>query len=582
MTHTDVIEEPEAAPAGSGSTPAPSEHRLAADAVVRWLGWFIPVGLFGWFMDFRLLDITRVFPLLVGDWATYIAAPNFVRDGPWLSFPIGRIPGYMAPVGTWLGQVDSFPILYPLYRVLSLAMPHRPFQLIGWQLLASMVLTFGVVRRYLRIETLGVHDDRLRAEIAATAGAVVLVAQPYYLVHAGHVALFQMWVIPWGLIVSSRLLAERHGADVKVTTWAFVAPLVTAAVLNPYLLVMLLPVMCVPLVATARHHLRESAVRLATALASVGVISLALGYIGTGGRSQSDGFGLYMADAGLLFDAGAFSRTWPNFPPNLSYEGYGFPGSALLVLAVAVAVIVLVRRLRGQPSEHRTWLWPLWVGAGLSMLWAMMPVIRLFDHPVLDLNDELSPFSRLTSSVRTNGRFAWPLLWMIGLVTIRYLARQTHVLAHGLLIVAAVVQVADAVPPWLPTVEDRYGPAMAIVREAVATGITRVEFQPPNVWTDCPAYEFGPFDSIAQLAVASAVEGLAVNSGYASRGNDDFLHEICEDQRAAYLAGHLEPDVLYVLPPGVAPVSTELECRPTDLNVTVCRLPRESNAGTGG
>jgi hypothetical protein len=567
------MDDSEAAPVGAESTPAQSEQRLSAVVAVRWLGWLIPVAFFGWFLDFRLLDIMRVFPLLRGDWAQYIAAPTFVRDGPWLSFPIGRIPGFMAPVGTWLGQTDSWPILYPLYRVLSLAMPHRPFQLIGWQLLTSMVLTFGVVRRYLRIETAAVLDDSLRAEIVATAGAVVLLAQPFYLVHIGHTALFQMWVIPWALIVSSRLLEQRRGADVKVTTWAFVAPLATAAALNPYLFLMLLPVMFVPLMATARNHVRESAIRVAAALAIVVGVSLALGYIGTGGRWQSDGFGLYMADAGLLFDAGGLSRTWPNFPPNLSLEGFGFPGTALLVLVVAVAIMVLVRRLRGQPSEHRTWMWPLWVGVGLSMLWAVMPVIRLFDHPLLDLNETLAPFSRLTSTVRTNGRFAWPLLWMLGLVTVRYLARQPRAWAHGLLVVAAFVQVADAVHPTLPNAEDRYGPAMAIVREAVATGITRVEFEPPNVWTDCPAYEFGPFDEIAQLSVASAVEGLSVNSGYASRGNDEFLHQICQDQRAAYLAGHLEPDVLYVLPPGVEPVSDELECRPTDLTVTVCRLP---------
>ena len=577
MTHSDVMDDPDAAaPVVVGSAEVQSERRLRPAVVVRWFGWLIPIGLFGWYLGFGLLDITKVFPLLVGDWSTYIAAPNFVRDGPLLSFPIGRIPGYMAPVGTWLGQIDAWPILYPLYRALSWAMPHRPFQLVGWQLLASMLLTFGVVRRYLRIETRDVLDDELRAEVVATAGAVVLLAQPYYLARAAHPALFQMWVIAWGLIVSSRMLDQRRGGDVTVTTWAFLAPLAAAAALNPYLVLMLIPVMFVPLVATARNHVRESAVRVAAGVAIVVGVSLALGYIGTGGRAQSDGFGLYMADAGLLFDAGGLSRVWPNTPPNLTLEGFGFPGAALLVLVVAVGVIVLVRRLRGQPSEQRTWMWPLWVGVGVAMLWAMMPVIRLFDHPLLDLNRALAPFSRATASVRTNGRFAWPLLWLIGLVTVRYLARQRRALVHGLLVVAAVAQVADTVRPTIPLADDRYGPAMAIVREAVATGITRVEFQPPNVWTDCPAHEFGPFAAIAQLTVASAVEGLSVNSGYASRGNDDFLRQICEDQRAAYLAGHLEPDVLYVLPPGVEPVSDELECRPTDLNVTVCRLPRGS------
>ena len=571
MTSTDVLDQPEAdAP---GSHDGASVQRRTAERVVRWLGWLIPLTFFGWYLDFRMLDITRAFPLLRGDYATYIAAPNFVRHSPWLSFPIGRIPGYMAPVGTWLGQVDSFPILYPLYRVLGLAMPHRPFQLIGWELLASMVLTFGIVRRYLRVETLRVIDDRLRAEVVATAGAVILLAQPFYLVHYGHPALFQMWVIPWGLIVSTRLLEARRGGDATVTIWAFLAPVAAAAVLNPYLIVMLLPVMCVPVLATARGHARQSLVWLGSALVTVAGISWALGYVGTGGRSESDGFGLYTADAGLLFDAGRTSRTWPNLPPNLTYEGFGFPGTALLVLILAVTVTVVVRRLRRHSSDRQGWMWPLWVGVGLAMLMAMLPVIRVFDHTVLDLNPILRHFSRLTASVRTNGRLAWPLLWLIGLVTVRYLARQPRLLVHGVLVVAALFQVIDVRRAEIQTAEDHYGTAMAVVRDAVATGITRVEFQPPNVWTDCPAWEWGPFESIAQLVVASAVEGLTVNSGYPSRGDDRFLRQICEEQRAAYLAGHVEPGVLYVIPYGTEPVNKALVCRPTDLNATVCRLP---------
>jgi hypothetical protein len=580
VTERDLNEQPGSTPVAAAEGSTTGVRWFAADVAVRWLGWLVPVALFGWLFHFRLLDITRVFPLLRGDWAMFIAAPNFVRDGPWLTFPIGRIPGFMAPVGTWLGQTDSWPILYPLYRALSVVMPHRPFQLIGWQLLFSMLMTFGVVRRYLRIETAEVIANRLRAEVVATTGAVILLMQPYYLLRIGHSALFQMWVIPWALIVTTRLLEQRHGADVKVTTFAFVAPLTAAAALNPYLALMLLPVMCVPLMATARDHLRESVIRLGAALVTVFGVLLTLGYIGTGGRAQSDGFGLYTADAGLLFDAGSLSRTWPNLPPDLTYEGNGFPGTALLLLVIAVATTIMARRIRNPDSEHSTFMWPLWVGVGLSMLWAMMPVIQIFDRELFDLTGVLSHFPGVTASVRSNGRFAWPLLWLIALLTVRYLARQPRVLSHAVLVIAAVVQVVDAVPPKYPTAEDQYGPAMAIVREAVATGIRRIEFQPPNVWSDCPAWEWGPFENIAQLVVAGAVEGLEVNSGYAARGDDRLLLKICDDQRTAYLAGRLKPDVLYVLPPGAEPISSELLCRPTDLMAIVCRLPRAPDTPT--
>jgi hypothetical protein len=550
-----------------------SRGRLSPERIVRYLGWFVPVGLFGYFFGFALLNITRVFPLLRGDWASYIAAPNFVRDGPWLSFPIGRIPGYMAPVGTWLGQVDAMPALYPVYRVLSIAMPHRPFQLIGWELLGSMVATFGIVRAYLRREALTASANALRAELVATAGAVALLAQPYYLVRAGHAALFQMWVIPWALIVSLRMIEDRRGGDNRVTVWAFLAPVAAAAALNPYLALMVLPVLCTPLLCvTSREHIRDTAIRIAAAAGVFLGVSLLFGYIGTGGRSASNGFGLYMADAGLLVDGGGQSKVWPNTPPNLTLEGFGFPGTALLVLAAVVGLATFVNRLRRGAVAGNARLWPIWLAVGLTLLWAMLPVIRLFDRPVLDLNEALAPFDSVTSSVRSNGRFAWPFVWLVSLLTVRHLARNPRALAHVAVALAAVIQVADAVRPGIPEAEDKYGPAMAIVREAVAEGVTRIEFQPPNVWTDCPAHEWGPLENIAQLVVAGAVEGLAVNSGYPSRGDDRLLHEICEGQRNAYLAGHLEPDVLYVIPPGVEPVSSDLRCRPTDLAATICRL----------
>lgn len=582
---TDAAPRPEAGdqapPAHPDARPPAGSRRAATVTVVRWGGWLLPLALYAWFYDLRWLDITRAFPLLRGDWALYIAAPNFVRDAPWLSFPIGRLPEYMAPVGTWLGQTDSWPALYPVYRALAIAMPHRPFQLIGWQLLGSFAATFGIVRWYLRSEVRAVWDDALRAELAATAGAVALVAQPFYLLRAGHPALFQMWVVPWALIVVARLLEQRRGRAVTVSTVAFVAPLAAATALNPYLAVMLLPVMCIPVVATARAHVRESAVLLAGSLAVFVVVSYALGYVGTGGRSQSDGFGLYMADAGLLFDAGALSRTWPNVPPDLTYEGNGFMGTALVVLALGVGVALIVGRVRSRGSTHGAWLWPLWLGVGASLVWAMLPVIRLFDHTVLDLNGELEPIHDLLATVRSNGRLAWPFVWMIGLFSVRYLIRRRHTAAHLAIGAIAVFQVADAVRPHIPEVPDRYGPAMAIVREARATGITRIEFQPPNVWTDCPAHEWGPFEHIAPLAVAAGVERLAINSGYPSRGDDAFRDEICTAQREDYLAGNLAGDVLYVIPAGVEPVSPDLECRLTELDATVCRLPAEPGGADG-
>lgn len=566
----DTPERPDPAAPEGRATP-----QATATVAVRWLGWLLPVALFAWYFEWRLLDIGRVFPLMRGDWSMFIAAPNFVRDGPWFSIPIGEVPGYLAPVGTSLGQTDAMPVLYPVYRALSIVMPHRPFQLIGWELLGSMVATFGIVRRFARGEARAAGVDPLRAELLAAAAGVMLVAQPFYLVRSGHPSLFQMWVLPWALIVAVRVVEARRDGTPPPSAWVVVAPVAVAAALTPYLGLMVLAVIAVPLLATTAGHVRDTASQVSLAVAGFGAVSFVLGFVGAGGRSSSDGFGLYMADAALLVDGGRLSRVWPNTPPDLTYEGYGFIGSALLLTAVAVAASVLVARLRGRDGDHpgrASATWPVWLAVGALMLWALMPVVRVFDRAVLDLNDELDPFARLTASLRANGRFAWPLLWLIGVLTVRVVVRQRRTVVHVAFALAAVLQVGDAVRTHVPTAADQYGPAMAVVREAKATGITRLEFQPPNVWTDCPAWEWGPFETIAQLVTAAGVEGLAVNSGSTARGNDAFRTEICERQRADYLAGRLAGDVLYVIPYGTEPVSDALTCRPTDAAATVCRL----------
>ena len=53
------------------------------------------------------------------DWVTYISAPNFLRSAPLLTFPLGRTPDYMAPVGSSLGLADASPYMLPVYRLLN-------------------------------------------------------------------------------------------------------------------------------------------------------------------------------------------------------------------------------------------------------------------------------------------------------------------------------------------------------------------------------------------------------------------------------------------------------------------------------
>ena len=97
------------------------------------------------------------------DWVTYISAPNFLRAAPILTFPIGRTPDYMAPVGSSLGLADASPYMVPVYRLLNFISPDHPTQILGWLVLASYVLTFYWSVKFLRRAYVAMRGQQRRA-----------------------------------------------------------------------------------------------------------------------------------------------------------------------------------------------------------------------------------------------------------------------------------------------------------------------------------------------------------------------------------------------------------------------------------
>ena len=109
----------------------------------------------------------------------------------------------MAPVGTALGQTDSFPLLTPVYRLAVELRPDEPLQFIGRPMLAAFFLLFLVTNRFV----LSLVDRRPgrphrcsgRDRAAGRHGAVC----PAVLRHRlGHVSLMHQWVIVWALVLA--------------------------------------------------------------------------------------------------------------------------------------------------------------------------------------------------------------------------------------------------------------------------------------------------------------------------------------------------------------------------------------------
>ena len=131
------------------------------------------------------------------DWVTYISAPNFLRSAPLLTFPLGRTPDYMAPVGSSLGLADASPFMLPLYRLLNVISPDHPTQILGLLVLASYVLTYYWSVKFLRRAYVALRGQApsLLVDVEIRVAGVLLLLLPVFTSRISHVALTQQWIL---------------------------------------------------------------------------------------------------------------------------------------------------------------------------------------------------------------------------------------------------------------------------------------------------------------------------------------------------------------------------------------------------
>jgi len=504
-------------------------------ALTAFLGWMHP----------GTLDITNIGWALRDDWGTGVTGFNaYLKSGTW---PGTYHPLMMAPEGAHLLLTDSIPLLALLVKPFAWLLPSTGVQLLGWWLLACLVLqaafAHALVRRY--------AADFMTAWL----GTALLVVLPALFNRYPHPSLCAHWTILWALWVFVDVRRARQAG------WWLVV-IAIAGLIHSYLLLMVGAIWASALLERLwQRDWRNAAVQVVAAGLVAAVIVTLHGAIGQG-YVPTHTYGAFpMALDALINPAHpGYTALLPTTPDDQGrgFEGYQYLGAGLLVVTIA-AIGVRVARIapepRGPALRRLAWLLPAF--AVLTLLAITHGVLLhgevLFKLPLpRAVIDALDP-------VRASGRLFWPVAYTGLFAAIATIERLKLPTARLILASALMLQIIDIAPMLAAIRADtsEAGQARLYRRAtdprwaALIDSASAVEFQPA---TDRPDQKL-----LAEVGWRAMLACRPMRFSYVARWSRTDRDRLASD-RAAFVAGRIDPSRLYVLFPG-EPVPAPLASR---------------------
>jgi hypothetical protein len=503
-------------------------------AYEKWGAWLAALGGGLWCASYMwpMLDPFSLQIVLQEDWAQHALGFLFFRNEP-LRFPLGAIQGFLYPLGTTLGYMDSIPLIGLLLRPFDALLP-GDFQYLGlWILACSMGLAF-VGARVVALAT--PHWEQ-----QALAG-VLLAAAPVLLMRLIHPAL-----CAHVLLVAALRLCFRPSRRGLLAAFAL---LVISAATHPYLAVMVLS-----LLIALPWRLFGMRLALGVAACEVGIVALVLfvlGYADPGLNLAARGFGEYSANLNTFFNSMGLSRLLPALPQGPSqYEGYAYLGAGWLLLSAAALTVLALPRTRGQVGSawRSVAAWPLTAAVVMALFALASPVYwgkhALFRVPLYD------HVTWLAQVFRASGRFIWPLLYMIELgsaLCVLYVLRDKRLLATCLLIAALGIQMYDV---EATRAQNLFGRSTTRIFSApewnlAYEGFEHLVLYPAEIQSACNKEQPYRSDVVNGLAYLAYRFRWTFNSGYAARYATN-TPAYCAELKRQVEQGKLDARTVYVI-----------------------------------
>jgi hypothetical protein len=458
------------------------------------------------------------------DIAQYLSGYNaFVREA-W-HWPLLRVESINAPEGTLATFLDTIP-LYAMLLKLWQHGPDTPFRNPYALWISLCFVLQGAGAWWI------CREAQLRSWLALAALTLLLAAFPPLSFRINHIGLMSQWLLLFGL--AAYLRGHRLG---RLASGAWLALLLAAFYIHSYLFCMLSALFAADLWRPAPGGgLRRAA---ATALAAVALLGLSMFVtmlpLSAGGGTAAWGFGFYSMNLLGPFAGGNLLQ----FPHPVAHdgqgEGYAYTGIFVLM---AAAYAVQLRR-RADPSfwrRHRA----LAVALALLTAYALSNMVYLGQTELFHL-DLPRWTGKLTSVMRSSGRFFWPVGYVVTAFTVVTLARHLRPRRAAVVLLCVL-----SLHFWDLT------PHRQMVRQSVAVGAAERVHEP--LWSAFLGAEtralqvYPPFgcdkgpaiQTLLPTMMYAVKHQMTISTGYVAR-----IKESC-DNYAAEIAASMSPATAFV------------------------------------
>jgi hypothetical protein len=523
---------------------SPKQYSSFLALVLGLLGFLTLVG-------YRVLDPTNIAWLNISDPSTYYLGWEFFRFSEW-HFPIGLNPNYGLGISNAILYSDSNPLFALFFKVFSAALP-EPFQYFGIWLLLCFLL-----QAYFANRLMGLITEDIFFRLLGTAFFIFSPILNWRLHEKiGHLTITGHFFLLAALYLSLKSLTHPRR---NLLGWQIL--LITAAAVNSYLLMMTALFWGISLMRLpywVRGEYRFTAAFVATTVGLTLLTCWQVGYFTVSGDGLyiiSDYFNYFRMNVLGIFDAGIpdygfWSYFLPDIPgDNHQHEGFNFLGLGFLLL-IPFSI---------KPLWKFRYQWPSLLKRYLPLLFLLITLIFIsISHKIgigswnyqLSLNESIL---KILNIFRGHGRMFWPVFYFIYWVVLGLIIKgYSRKIALCVIGVALTIQIIDTSRGWLPI---RHFFMMSASSSWPSPLIDPFWGEAAQKYKKIYRAPMG--NAIPHWVTFAAFAGknhMATDSVYLGRVSPGAQAIANARTMNALTSGTYEPDALYILDPGVLPLS---------------------------